>query len=384
MKGFAKEKPANSGKKTKIKVDKPLKIDLLSKRDRITAILFIVLFAASLIALWYLITYQGLTIYSALPTMAIPFFAIGVIYYILRRRYFAVIAVAAISLVAYLILPVSVLFIVYLLVCTEGVAQMVEIIQRWVFYGIMSSVERVNVKDKLTLKDRFIVFLFNIPVDIDTRNLKIDKNIIVDKLPWKDMFYSMMLALLFCMFLWIYLFLNPNFDIGAQGVPIYTFTIVLYLSMIVMPWSIFNTLNARIDTEYRAFKIYSGFLGTLTRMFLPIFAALIFLIIAVSSGPDNLYYVGMSLVMIVIMIIFTSIMYYTSNEVVVVNDIIDKWGVFHPSSIYSGYSEAGKKSSLDDGVPGTPRRDPSECFIPDITNGNPQSESSSARDYSKI
>lgn len=383
MKGIPKKKAADSGKK-KIKVDNSPKIDLLSKRDKITLLLFICLFVGSLVALWYLIAYQDLTIYSALPTMAIPFFVIGVIFYIIRRRFIAVIAVAAISLVAYLLLPVSVLFIVYLLVCTEGVAQMVEIIQRGTFYSIMASIERVNVKDALSLKDKFIVFLFNIPVDIDTRNLKIDKNIIVDKIPWKDMLFSMMLALLFCMFLWIYLFLNPSFDIGLQGVPIYTFTIVLYLSMIVMPWSIFSTLNARIDTEYRAFKIYSGFLGTFARMFLPIFAALIFLIIAVSSGPDNFYYVAMSLVMIVVMITFTSIMYYTSNEVVVVNDIVDKWGVFHPSSIYSGYSEAGKKSTLDDGVPGTPRRDPSECFIPDITNGSLGTEHSSDQDYSRI
>ena len=383
MKGIPKKKAADSGKK-KIKVDNSPKINLLSKRDKITLLLFICLFVGSLVALWYLIAYQDLTIYSALPTMAIPFFVIGVIFYIIRRRFIAVIAVAAISLVAYLLLPVSVLFIVYLLVCTEGVAQMVEIIQRGTFYSILASIERVNVKDALSLKDKFIVFLFNIPVDIDTRNLKIDKNIIVDKIPWKDMLFSMMLALLFCMFLWIYLFLNPSFDIGLQGVPIYTFTIVLYLSMIVMPWSIFSTLNARIDTEYRAFKIYSGFLGTFARMFLPIFAALIFLIIAVSSGPDNFYYVAMSLVMIVVMITFTSIMYYTSNEVVVVNDIVDKWGVFHPSSIYSGYSEAGKKSTLDDGVPGTPRRDPSECFIPDITNGSLGTEHSSDQDYSRI
>ena len=383
MKGIPKKKAADSGKK-KIKVDNSPKIDLLSKRDKITLLLFICLFVGSLVALWYLIAYQDLTIYSALPTMAIPFFVIGVIFYIIRRRFIAVIAVAAISLVAYLLLPVSVLFIVYLLVCTEGVAQMVEIIQRGTFYSILASIERVNVKDALSLKDKLIVFLFNIPVDIDTRNLKIDKNIIVDKIPWKDMLFSMMLALLFCMFLWIYLFLNPSFDIGLQGVPIYTFTIVLYLSMIVMPWSIFSTLNARIDTEYRAFKIYSGFLGTFARMVLPIFAALIFLIIAVSSGPDNFYYVAMSLVMIVVMITFTSIMYYTSNEVVVVNDIVDKWGVFHPSSIYSGYSEAGKKSTLDDGVPGTPRRDPSECFIPDITNGSLGTEHSSDQDYSRI
>ena len=177
---------------------------------------------------------------------------------------------------------------------------------------------------------------------------------------------TMLLALLFCMFLWVYLFLNPSFDIGAEGVPIYTFTIVLYLSVIVMPWSIFNTLNARICTEYRDFKLYNGFLETFKRMFLPVFAAILFLAAAVSTEPDNLYYVGMSLLMIIVMIVFTSVMYYTDNETRVIKDILDKWDQFQPTSIYSGYSESGRKSSLDDGVPGTPRRNPSDCFIPDI------------------
>ena len=70
MKGIPKKKAADSGKK-KIKVDNSPKIDLLSKRDKITLLLFICLFVGSLVALWYLIAYQDLTIYSALPTMAI-------------------------------------------------------------------------------------------------------------------------------------------------------------------------------------------------------------------------------------------------------------------------------------------------------------------------
>ena len=70
----------------------------------------------------------------------------------------------------------SVLFILFLLVGSEGVAQMVEIIQRQTFYSILRSVERVNVKDKMTILDKVIVFFFNVPVDLDTRNLVIDRN----------------------------------------------------------------------------------------------------------------------------------------------------------------------------------------------------------------
>ncbi len=357
MSGFKKNKVAVSSVKRK-------RISLLRRSDRLTVLSFCILFVASLVAFWYIQVYHGFTTYTALPVMAIPFFIIGLAFYFISKRYLAAVFILALSVVAFFILPTSVLFIVYLLVCTEGVAQLVEIIQRAIFYDILDSIEHVNIKQRLTLKDKAVVFLFNVPVDLDTRNLVIDRSITRNKLPWKDMFNSMMLALLFCMFLWIYLFLNPNFALGTEGVPIYTFTIVLYLSLIVMPWSIFSTFNARIDTEYRDFKLYSGILGTFKRMFLPVFAALIFLIIAVSEGPDNLYYVGMSLIMIVVIISFTSVMYYTTNEISVVGDILDKWNEFQPSELYSGYTEVGRKSSLDDGVPGTPRRDPSDCFIP--------------------
>ena len=339
-------------------------VSMMKTIDKRTGILFLALFAASLIVYWVLLNYYGFSVYMGLPVMAIPFAVIGLIYYVLNRRYYAVIATIAISAVAYFIMPTSVLFIIYLLICTEGVAQMTEIVQRQVFYGIIASVERVNIKKKMSLKDRIVVFFFNIPVDLDTRNLMIDRNVSRNKLPWRDMCDTILLALLFCMFLWIYVFLNPSFSIGTSGVPIYTFTIVLYLSMLVMPWSIFNTLDVRIATEYRDFKLYSGLIETFKRMFLPILAAMLFLIAAVNSGPDGLYYVGMSLVMIVVMIIFTSVLYYTSNESSVVNDILDRWQGFHPSEIYSGYSDS--KSMDLANLPGTPKRDPRDCFQPEL------------------
>ena len=343
---------------------KPARVSLLRKSDKRTLALFVILFIASVIAYIILITNYELTVYTGLPTMAIPFFVIGAVFYVVNRRYYAIMFIAAVSIVAFFILPTSVLFVLYLLVCAEGVAQMVEVVQRLVFYEIMASVQNVNIKSKPSLKDRIVVFFFNVPVDLDTRNLNIDMNVSRNKLPWMDMVNSMLLALLFCMFLWIYVFLNPSMSIGTSGVPIYTFTIILYLSMIVMPWTIFNTMNARVTTEYRDFSLYSGFLGTFKRMFLPIFAALLFLVAALFAGPDQLYYVAMSLAMIIVMTVFTSVMYFTSNEMDVVGDILDKWSEFRPSEIYSSYEKKGEMPSLDDYVPGTPRRDPEDCFAP--------------------
>ncbi len=256
--------------KKKVAFDTNLdRITLMRASDKRTLYLFIILFVASLLVYLYLITYTDVTVYTGLPVMAVPFFIIGLIYYFVNKRYYSALFIVVLTIVAFFLLPKSVLFILFLLVGSEGVAQMVEIIQRQTFYSILRSVERVNVKDKMTILDKVIVFFFNVPVDLDTRNLVIDRNITRNKLPWKDMVYSMMLALLFCMFLWIYVFLNPAVSLGTEGVPIYTFTIILYLAMLVMPWTIFNTFNVRISTDYRDFRLYSGFLETSKRMFLP-------------------------------------------------------------------------------------------------------------------
>jgi len=350
--------------KDKPKLSKPSKVSLIRRSDRTTIVLFIALFIASIVAYWVLMTYYEFTVYTGLPTMAIPFFVIGAVFYVVNRRYYAMMFIAAVSIISFFILPSSVLFILYLLVCAEGVAQMIEVIQRLIFYDIMTSVQNVNVKTRPSLFDRIVVFFFNVPVDLDTRNLTIDMTVSRNKIPWMDMVNSMLLALLFCMFIWIYVFLNPSISIGTTGVPIYTFTIILYLSMIVIPWTIFNTMNARVVTEYRDFSLYSGFMETFKRMFLPIFAALLFLVGALFAGPDQLYYVAMSLAMIVAMTVFTSVMYFTSNEMDVVGDILDRWSEFQPTDIYSSYGKKGERSSLKDHVPGTPRRDPEDCFMP--------------------
>ena len=342
------------------------RINLLRKNDTIVGLLFLGLLAVSFIAFLVLAGTEEFTVYTALPVMALPFFVIGVIFYVVNRRFIAAGVILVLSLIAYIIMPDSVLFILYLLVCAEGVAMVVEVFQRLIFYEILSRIEQVNVKEKMDIIDKIIVFFFNIPVDLDTRNLKIEADLSRNKLPVNDMISCMIISVLFCMFLWIYVVLNPLVTLDTKGVPIYTFTIILYISAAVMPWTVFSTVNARIESDYRSFKLYDGFMETFKRMFLPAFAAVLFLILALYTGPENLFYILMSLVMIIVMTIFTSAMYFTSNELGMVNDILDKWGEFHPTEIYSGFDSVRRKSSYDDDIPGTPRRSPSECFAVDL------------------
>jgi hypothetical protein len=323
------------------------------------------LFVASAVAYYILMAYYGYTMFTGLPVMAVPFCVIGVINHILNRNFIMLMIIVAASVITFFLLPAAFLFVIYILVCSEGLASVVELIQRAIFYRVMGDVEYMNVKDRLNFRERLIRFFFNIPQDIDTRRLTMDLHISRSKFPWRDTVNSFMIVLIFEMFLWIYLFINPNISVQTEGVPIYTFTIVLYILVLVMPWSIFNTVKARIASDYRDYSLYNGLMGTFVRMFIPLFIVLLFLFV-LASGLKELDYVALSLVLTLVMLLSASAMYFTWNEINLINDIADQWGRFRPIELYSRFMADELHTSRDDDVPGTPIRDPSDCFRPDV------------------
>jgi len=72
--------------------------------------------------------------------------------------------------------------------------------------------------------------------------------------------------------------------------------------------------------------------------------------------------VAASFAMVAVSIVASSVMYFIRNESAVLKDITSKWKDFRPVEVYSGYGAPGETSSMDDGIPGTPRRDPRSCF----------------------
>ncbi len=342
------------------------KISLLRKRDKLTMLMFFALLAASVVTFFVLVEYYGFTLYTGLPAIAIPFFAIGVVNHILNRNYLMLVLIVAASLISYFLLPSTILFVIYLLVCSEGLASVVEVIQRAMFYRIMRAIEFMNVKERLNIWERLIRFFFNIPRNLDTRRLTMDLNITRSKFPWTDVFISFMMVLLFSMFLWMYVFINPDITVETEGVPIYTFTIVLYICLLVMPWSIFNTLRVRIASDYRDFSVYQGLVGTMVRMFIPLFIVLLFLFVLTFTGIQELKYVAMSLGLIAAMLLSTYAMFFTWSEINLVNDITDQWDRFRPIELYSRFMSDDSFPTGNEDVPGTPRRDPNDCFKPEV------------------
>ena len=246
----------------------------------------------------------------------------------------------------------------FIFVGSVGVVAFVSALQRLIFYRVVTKIQGMNIKDRMNFSEKVIAFFFNVPNDIDTRDLTMDYNLKRASIPWSEIRETMTLSLMIGMFLWIYISMSPRFATLTtfSNVPVYIFAIVLYIPVIVMPWSIFNALHVRVKTKYRDFELYEGIKGTIKRMVLPIFAALIYVLTAFHDNDVTavLSFIGTSIVMIILITAFTSAIYYFYFESKLVDDIVAKWKVFRPVELLMTVGdEAEKKKEF----PGTPKRD---------------------------
>lgn len=336
-------------------------ISLVRAFDKYTMIAALLTFIVSLAYVLYAEAKPGASIYDLMPLLALPFFVCGLIFYIRSKYWLLIIFAAAAMILWFTGIPQTLIFLLlFLIIGASGVVALVDAIQRAIFYRVLRTIEYVNVKKKLSLLDRLITFIFNVPEDLDTRNITMDYELSRTKIPWKEVVNTIYLGLMIGMFIWIYISMNPAFmDITSGGsIPMLMFTLILYIPVLVMPWSIFRSLNVRIETKYRDFKIYNGIKATLQRMAVPVIAALFFVLVAINTSDifTVMYYIVLSAAMIVVILTLSSILYYWVFESTIINDIISKWKMFRPVPVFVGLEDNGNKRTWDD-VPGTPRRD---------------------------
>ncbi|MCL1978844.1 MAG: hypothetical protein FWG60_01625, partial [Methanomassiliicoccaceae archaeon] len=126
----------------------------------------------------------GGVMHEVMPWLALPFFVCGVIFYI-RSKYWILLILAAAAMVLWFVeVPETLIFLLlFLIVGASGVVALVDALQRAVFYQVLRTIEYVNVKDKLSSKDRLVAFLFNVPEDLDTRNITMDYELSRTKIP---------------------------------------------------------------------------------------------------------------------------------------------------------------------------------------------------------
>lgn len=339
---------------------KKANISLVRHADKIMVAAFLISFIVCL-AVGYAYTsvnsMQGTSIALFLP---VPFVVAGILSCALRKRwiYLALVTASAVAMYFSGVHNLLILVLVNIFIGIIGVVAIVTIEQRFIFYRVVSSVEYLNIKDKRTFWDNVVAFAFNITGDLDTRNLNIDYNMRRASIPWNEVMSTLKLSIFVGMFIWIYLSMNPTWMTfeSFSSVPVYLFSLILYIPVVIMPFSIFMSMNVRIETKYKDFRLYDGIRDTLKTMAVPIFAAFMFIFLAVNENgiQDVFYFIAISVFFIIFINAACCIMYYRYFEFEIIEDIVTKWQEFRPISMMVSITDKTKYRKKE---PATPKRD---------------------------
>lgn len=350
-------------------------LKLLSKYDKLVLIVFAATLFTCVGATVFMILVFNADVVNSMMIVTGPFFILGLMWYNHEKKWDVLILIIGLSAMVYYFThgwiagstlgtqysskgDFLLLFAIdFILVGSFGVVSVVSAVQRLVFFRIVSVIRSINLKEDMNLTEKIIAFMFNIPSDLDTRNLDMNTNLCRASIPWKEIRETTGMSLMIATFIWMYFSMSPTFSTisSFSNIPLYVFAIILYVPVIVMPWSIFYALDVRVKTRFRSFKLYDGIKGTIKRIMLPVFAALAYVLIAFRNNDPMtvLTFIGTSILMIILVTVCTSTIYYTYFENKLVDDIVPKWKIFNPAELLMTVNDKQPKEEY----PGTPQRD---------------------------
>jgi len=170
--------------------------------------------------------------------------------------------------------------------------------------------------------------------------------------------------------MWIYLSMNPAFmsDINLIEAPIYAFSLIMFIPLIVLPWVPFKSLNVRITTNHRDFSVYGGAVETLRKMAVPIFAVFIFILVAVNRTSMALVigFIVSSVLFNMLVVAASCVVFYIFFEREFVDDAVAKWKIFRPIQMNIELTDKEGTDTMD--LPGTPSRDLDDVGDVEITS----------------
>ena len=342
------------------------RIRLLTDVDKALLAIFAISFILAIVGL-QVIRLRELSVFISAIIASVPLAVVGISYCVHYRKKY-MLALWSLTVVAMILLSVDISWILAVACISLGLVgllALVSIFQKAIFFPIMASMEYLNIKTKLSLFDRVVSFLFSISGDLDTRNIEIDTNLNRASIPWREVASTLRLSFMAGLFIWIYISMNPSWFSSDMftNVPVYLFSLMLYIPLLVMPFSIFMSLNVRICTRYRDFKVYDGVKMTLYKMLAPVLATFIYILLAVNSNGISVvfYFILLSVIFNLLINLLACLSFYRWFEGGVVNEIRSKWSTFRPVSMMMVVEDENHIAKEE--VPDTPRRDLSDLGV---------------------
>lgn len=330
--------------------------------DRSAMTVFVTSFVlASVITLALPFLLDHVAFYDSVAALCAPFVAVAVWCLVSERKWFRIVIPAVVSVALCLwdwrVGAISVM----VTLGSTGISYLTGLLQRRLFLGALDCVEHCNVRDR-TFADRLIAFLFNIPPDLDTRDLRINGAVHRESLRWTSMVDILIPAMVPMLFLWMFAAVGFGSSHGMADVAMPVTIAVMYILAFTLPWSIFRTLDVRVKESGSVFRVYDGLIGTFSRMIVPAVIGLGIVLFAAEPGWGSVVLMAISALFCIVLMVLSMVAYMMDQEADLVEVLAEHWYEDHPVDFYCGFDGKDGKHPLDDGVPGTPRRPADECF----------------------
>ena len=319
----------------------------------LSAILFLIAAVASLAIAGISDAYDS---YDVFPLLSLPFVALGVLSFIVGRRWIALAVAAVACLVIFLLSPTWGYIALYTLVCTRGIAQFSASLQRRLIGPTVETVMCSSIRPEKRPIDRLAQFVFRISGNVDTRVMSMESSIRRDALPWDEFLGVLRMALVPCLMMWTVMFTLLAYHMPLNQAYVAAFTVCIYAVALAMPWVILRTLDVRAGSERGGVRLYDGVLDNATAMAIPLFLVLLMVAVNMYTGYETVVYIIVSMVVTILFAVIAYVAYYFDLERDVVAHIARERYRFLPED---GGSSGARP---DDGIPGTPERNDGYCF----------------------
>ena len=299
---------------------------------------------------------------ESIVALAIPFVALGVWDAASSRRWLRTLALVAVpAVLAYFDWSYGA-FAAMLLSGSVGVSGAADLLQRRCAPSIIDSVEHGAVRPDRTPADRAVSFLFDIPPGMDARNIHINGTIRRESIPWRQFGRSMLPVLVPMTLVWMIAVcaMGPRTSVWTALLPVVA--VSLYVLVTFQAVYAIGTMDVRVESAGREFRIFDGLIGTSLRMLVPAVVALAVVILVESHGWGALAVVIGSAVSGAAVCLLSLWHYSDKGEADFVEGLHAEWSRSHPVDFYSDIDGKDSRNRMDDGVPGTPRRPADFCF----------------------
>ncbi|MDO5853379.1 MAG: hypothetical protein Q4Q62_04865 [Thermoplasmata archaeon] len=336
---------------------------LLRDSDKLRLQVFAVCALAGIaLAIALPLVFDGIGYSESSVMLAAPIVALGVCEMVLGRSWVRLAVSAAVCVV--LLVPgwMYGAAAAMLLFGAQGCAVVSDLMQRRWALSVLDSAESQCVRPEPTRTDRVVSFVFDLPRDLDTRNMKIRGSIRRESIPWRQIAESMLPMLVLMLLVWVVIasIMGSRHTLPQVMVPV--LVISLYAAAVTMPLGVFASMDARAETAGRTLRLSEGMARTTLRMAVPAAVAVVIVILVAQTGTAEILAIAASAVFCVLLRTGAALLYGTAGEPEFVSDAYAEWSRTHPADLYSGLDGRGSEKGMGDGVPGTPRRPADFCY----------------------